>query len=314
MSDANLDKDKQIPLTGLRGGNLLAFLTALGTLRILSLALPMERIRMSWQLSGGAWRPVINLPARLGDNWLDMLNCQLQLQKIRECPALIFADNPSVNARLFSENETAAFDAAMSLDRTFADFMAALGSAAWQDDKKEKTQDTAFRTMQGAGHQHFLKTMRDLTDQTTEVQIRNILLENWVPSDKSLGLRWDACEDRPYAMRWRNPSSETVLTVRGANRLAIEALPLFPTVGVNKKLETTGFTFSYHRNPRLTFPIWEPPITVDTVRSLLALPEIQSLDIGRYRDILTAKGVRVIYRCERFKVGNFRNFTPVFPV
>jgi len=44
-------------LRGLDGANPLAFLAALGTLRTLTLALPGETVKMSWDEHEGAWRP-----------------------------------------------------------------------------------------------------------------------------------------------------------------------------------------------------------------------------------------------------------------
>ena len=46
-----------ILLKGLDGSNPLAFLAALGTLRTLTVALPDETVRMSWEQADGAWRP-----------------------------------------------------------------------------------------------------------------------------------------------------------------------------------------------------------------------------------------------------------------
>ena len=309
MTDEN--RESEVMLTGLTGGNLLAFLAALGTFRVLSLALPTERIRMSWRLSGGAWRPLLHLPPSRRDTFGDILVAELG--KSGRCSALAFADNPSVEPHTFLKTERSSVDTATISDRTSGDFMAAFGSAAWRNDNGN-VQDTAFRTMQGAGHQHFIKTIRDLVAQTTNTQIRYALFESWVPIDERLGMRWDACEDRPYALRWRNPSAETVLTVRGANRLAIEALPLFPTAGLGSELETTGFTFPRRGNPRFSFPIWDSPITVDTVRSLLATPLFQEKDISSSRRHLADLGVRAVYRCERVTTGKFRNFTPTFPL
>ncbi len=48
-----------ILLKGLDGSNPLAFLAALGTLRTLTLALPDETVKMSWEQHDGAWRPRI---------------------------------------------------------------------------------------------------------------------------------------------------------------------------------------------------------------------------------------------------------------
>ena len=311
MTSEGDHQKEEITLTGLAGGNMLAFLAALGAFRVLSLALPSEQIRMSWRSSGGAWRPVLQFPIGRKDTWFSTLVAALG--KSRGIEALAFADNPSIDAPRFLEPESAAAKSASILDRASADFMAAFGSAAWCDDKG-KVQDTAFRTMQGAGHQHFLRSMRDLVAETSGDQIRSALVEPWVPADERLGIRWDACEDRLYALRWKNPSKETVLTVRGANRLAVEALPLFPVAGAGSVLGTTGFTFPRRGNPRFSFPIWVPPISLDTARSLLASQLIQDEGPSNNRVRPSDLGIQAVYRCERITTGKFRNFTPAFPV
>src|SRR5476651_957235 len=48
----------EIELTGLDGSNLLAYLAALGTLRVLTLAEPERCVRMSWT-DRGYWTPLV---------------------------------------------------------------------------------------------------------------------------------------------------------------------------------------------------------------------------------------------------------------
>jgi len=50
---------REIELVGLDGGNLLGYLAALGTLRVLTLAGPEADVRMSW-VDKGWWRPVVH--------------------------------------------------------------------------------------------------------------------------------------------------------------------------------------------------------------------------------------------------------------
>ena len=55
---------REIELVALDGGNLLGYLAALGTLRVLTLAEPESDVRMSW-VDNGSWRPVVH-HSRLG--------------------------------------------------------------------------------------------------------------------------------------------------------------------------------------------------------------------------------------------------------
>jgi hypothetical protein len=109
-------------------------------------------------------------------------------------------------------------------------------------------------------------------------------------------------------LRWKNPSQDASTTVRGANRLAVEGIPLFPTIGVNGRLETTGFTGHKSHDTFWSWPIWEPPISLETCRSVLSLKELTA-DFPNPAE-LRARGITVVYRSQRITVGKFRNFTP----
>lgn len=169
-------------------------------------------------------------------------------------------------------------------DSYFADFMAAFASEVLIEGKGAKPaqiQDTAFRTMSGAGHQHFVQFMAQLARETTESQLAEALFSPWRYSDPGPSLRWDPTDDRRYALRWGEPSGDPVRTVRGANHLAVEALPLLPVMPVGKRLETTGFTQRRGEGVRWTWPIWEGLLGIDTVPSLLAMRELQQLQPPR---------------------------------
>ena len=168
--------------------------------------------------------------------------------------------------------------------------------------------------MSGAGHQHFLGAMRQLCAATTPEHLHKALFNRWDHSDEKLGLRWDPKEDRRYALRWGNPSDTSknpIRTMWGANRLAVEALPLLPTVPDGRQLETTGFT---RRDGAVlfTWPVWELGVSAEVVRTLLALAELQESEPDRTK--LRAMGVADVYRCRRITLGKYRNLTHAEPV
>ena len=164
--------------------------------------------------------------------------------------------------------------------------------------------------MRGAGHQHFLGTMKRLVNETKAEHLRKSLFQSWDYSDDKLGLRWDPEEDRRHALRWDNPSNDAPKTVRGANRLAVEALPLLPTAPGARQIATTGFS---HRDGVVSFtwPIWRDPLSLEVVRSLLALSELREREPDRAR--LHAIGIVDVYRSERINVEQYRNFTRALP-
>lgn len=284
-------------LEGLDGGNLLGFMAAIGTLRLVSRT---ERITMSWEERSGVWTPHL-MGVKSQDGLLDMLESAL----VDSSPAFDMADDLKINASDFRKYAQESLVEASLGDRAHADFVAAFGCDAIANAKTRIIQDTRFRTMSGASNQHFLKTMRVLVKETKRHHLRTSLFKRWQYMDGKPNLRWDPQDDRRHALRWTNPSNDELRTMRGANRLAIEALPMFPTAPIKGKLRTTGF--SQLDNVTFTWPIWNVPLGVDTVRSLLGLAALQECQPDRYT--LRDMGVIAIYRCRRINVGMQVSFT-----
>ena len=309
MSDNN-----SLLLEGLDGSNPLAFLAALGTIRTLTLSLPEETARMSWEEHQGAWRPRV---------WCSLVNdresllerLENALAEANSRASFYIGDNLNLAATEFRSHLLKSIENAQSLTNATArintDFLAAFGSEVITNDDGTM-QDTALRTMSGAGHQHFLKFFRELVSKTNADHLRRTLFLKWDYADEGRGmnLRWDPLDDRRYALRWEDPSGDPVKTMRGANRLAIEAMPLFPTMPVSGELATTAFAGKGARSTFFTWPIWKPPLSMDVLSSVLAsvtrpkgTPRIPfQLDIP------------VLYTSARITTGKFRNFTPAAPV
>ena len=297
-------------LNGLDGGNLLGFLAAIGTLRIATEADPSTDWRVSWQVQGGHWSPVLYGDTALtADALIELLTPALARMK----DAFRFGDDLTINCEEFRKVAQSASDAAALTDRQDVDFIAAFGCDGLPiSDKNPRIQDTALRTISGAGHQHFIGSMRELVENTKAEHLRASLFEPWQYSDPKPSLRWDPSDDRRYALRWKEPSGDPVRTMRGANRLAIEALPLFPTAPGERRLHTTGFSQRRGEGVLFSWPIWEGALSIEVVRSLLSLAELQKSRPDRKS--LLALGVVEIYRSRRITVSKYRNFTPAQPV
>jgi hypothetical protein len=304
-------------LAGLDGANPLAFLAALGTLRTLDAAWPTRHVRLAWRVHG-RWTPVLHVEDACEPGEL-ITALHEQLKRMDGHPALSLSVEPGSapkdDLKLSGEEFRALARRAAALfleerERTTADFAAAFGCEAVLT-KDGLVEDTALRTMSGAGHQHFLEFMRQLVSGTTEEHLRHALFEPWSYADPGPSLRWDPEDDRRYALRWREPSSDPIRTVRGANRLAIEALPLLPTAPQHDKLATTGFDRLGTRQIFWTWPIWSPPVSRDVAASLLSLGDLQKEEPPR--EELAALGVVEIYRSQRVTAGKYRSFTPARP-
>ncbi|MCX6853270.1 MAG: hypothetical protein NTV80_00015 [Verrucomicrobia bacterium] len=190
--------------------------------------------------------------------------------------------------------------------------LAALCSSACEDDEG-LAEDTAFRTVRGAGHQHFLGIMANQLLSLTPEHLTKTLFAPWAYDDptEALSLRWDPLDDVRYALRWRNPSGDPERKKQGgmigASALAVSGLALHPVHPRQSGLCTTGFS-EIAKAVTWTWPLWETPIDITTTRSLIALAESQE-DTPDHRQ-LAPRGVFRLYRCERFvKDVYYRNFT-----
>jgi hypothetical protein len=193
------------------------------------------------------------------------------------------------------------------------DFVSAFGSDAFERDGY--VEDTAFRTMSGAGHQHFLKFVRNLVGGTLPDHLTRTLFRSWDYEDpaENHSLRWDPMDDQRYGLRWADPSGDPRRKAGGcmwgANRLAIEALPLLPAIPTARRLDTTGFSGKTSRRTFFSWPIWQPALACGPASSLLSLAELQKEVPSRAE--LAERGVVEVYRSQRITEGKYRrNFAP----
>lgn len=318
---------------GIDGGNPLGFLAALGAFRTMSLEWPDDSVRLSW-VERGTWQPVLTATRSLSRETIAQ-DLSAALGKMRGHPAFTFANDLEVSPDDFRQFALQAVATSSTANRIWTDFVAAFGSEATTGEKNGKAviQDTDFRTMSGSGHQHFLAFLRNIVDRTDAPHLHKALFLRWRYDDpvENQTMRWDPVDDQRYALRWRNPSGDPSRkqrgTMLGANRLAIEALPLFTTVPTRTGLATTAFRGTTSRNCVWTWPIWECEASLDVVRSLLSLPELQVLQergpddtavqpkkMGRIRQKLKAMGIVSVFRSQRLTLGKFRNFSPAHAV
>jgi hypothetical protein len=307
--------DVPLALVGLDGANPLAFLAALGTLRSLTLAWPQRRVRMSWRSTGG-WRPQLHLTPHSEPSEVIAILDQF-LSASGDHPAWSLGPDLSVTPEQFrSYAAQAVAQALQTHDRSWADFAAAFGCESTRNENGT-IQDTALRTMSGAGHQHFVGFMVNIARRTKAEHLEKTLFQQWRYDDPldTQNLRWDPADDVRRALRWRDPSGDPERRRRGgmlgANRLAIEGLPLLPTIPVGAMLRTTGFTGRGSSGTYWSWPLWSCPLALDVVRTLLALPEIQT---DRESQALRKRGVSQVIRSRRLTVGKFRCFTPGEPI
>ncbi len=295
----------EVELIGLDGSNLLGYLAALGTLRVLTLAEPGAEVRMSW-MEKRWWTPAIHHSRiRTADELIATL-------EERVCgdtsinAAWKIGDDLTLTRTEFREHLVREALEATSTTREIVDYLAAFGSDVFGvGSKKEKISDTEFRTMSGSGNQHFLKSMRELATETDLRNLYHSLFDEWDYAEDRPSLRWDPADYRPHALRARDPSGDPIKTMRGANRLAVESLPIFPTFPGRGRIGTVGFR-DRNRVTEMTWPIWADPLNLSTVGSLLASDDVQRGE----KSTIVPRGVVQVYRSQRFTRDKKRNFSP----
>ena len=298
---------KEITLRALDGSNPLAFLAALGTLRLLHTKNPNGRVRLAWERSGGFWRPkLVGLNLDTDEDAL----CE-SLMTAPSAPVEKFQQigkNLTVTREKFAGFVGDAYVSATRHDRRAADFAAAFGCEVCDDKEKGRIEYTNFCFITGSGHQDFLGTISALAKSVTAAHLRDALFGDW-RMEKGLSMRWDPSDASQYALQWDDPGPKGAWAVRGANLLAAEALPYFPAIPVNRGLQTTGFK-RRNRQDELTWPIWTQLATSDTVRSLISLANLQ--EDTPDRATLQGMGIDEVYRAQRVRIGQGANFKVSF--
>ncbi len=307
-------------LGGLCADNPLSYLAALGVLRTATLAAPASRFEMSWELVNGHWQS--RLRSSMETSRATLINLlDRQLKNSATLAAFTLGDNLTINLNDFRDALVRGRSSASAKDRRNVDFLAAFGSDIIQSQLNsrpiDQITDTDFRTMSGAGHQHFLKTMRTFIEDTQSFHLEKAIFEPWVYDDplEKHSMRWDPVDDKRYALRWDAPAKDSTKdkfgSVWGGNRLAIEALPLFPTQPRQHKLETTGFS-KRDGAIELSWPVWSVPIDLSVVRSLLPLAQLQKEQPDR--EFLIRMGIVEVFRSQRITQGKYRSFVTAKPI
>jgi len=289
-------RSEGVILEGLDGSNPLAFLAALGALRTLSFAWPDKKVRMAWISRAGAWRPVIHASGH------ERAKRELILESLEKALAKDMEDHPA--KFLSGDRKSPVLSEVTSENREAAEWFSALCSDLAPD---------AASQIQTARRDYFPRNIRSVVANTQRGHLDRALFVTWDYADslENMSLHVDPSEDRRYAYQWVMPEGDPARKknggMLGANRLAIEAFPLFQSFAVGDKLSTSGFTGLGKDNARWTWPIWSCLLGLAETASLLRLQDLQSERPIAER--LRARGISAAFRCRRILVGKTPNFT-----
>ncbi len=307
------DATHVITLPGLDGANPLGFLAAIGTASIAQKIWPQTKIH--WVNNDGTWRPVLSGCILNEQEFISEVHTKLMTASM---DAFDISNKLPFPASEFSAALRNAALSATPSNRRLCDFLSSFGCEVYPD-KKSIFQDTRLRMVRsgdsaGQGLPVYAKAIRQAT--TTD-HLRRTLFELWDYMDTSYSLRWDPIEDQRYALRWRDPSKSSgndgPSSMVGANSLAIEAFPFFPTFMTGKYARTTSFMRDSNRETFFVWPIWTAAIDIHTLRALLTLPLLFETDPPRQR--LEQMGIVEVFKCQRIQQNQYySNFTPAQPV
>jgi hypothetical protein len=303
-----LDRPDGVLLRGLDGTNPLAFLAALGTLRVVDTTVAGHRTKMRWVPGNGTWLPELlgtdldeqSFPDHLNTHLVDQIDDHAVsiLPKLDE-------NNPSRRHDLFVKLTR---DASFA-DRSSAEWLAALAS--------DITPPSGVSQLQTARRDYYFGNLASVIRNAKAEHLRRAVFHSWDYADPldNQSLHLDPSEDRRHAHQWNKPAGDPDRKkwggMLGANRLAIEAFSLFTSLPHGDALRTLGFTGQRSYNTRWTWPIWNVPISLQSVRSVLTLAELQAERISaEERSRLRSRGVVAAFRTARILVGKTPNFTP----
>lgn len=313
--------DPGLLLNGLDGSNPLGFLAAVGVLQVVSDS--KKTARMQWVFAADGWRPLLTGCGSSQDEFCMVLHTSLSeastavfdigktQQGSRHSNKFPFAADRFVDAL------KAAIVRTRAEDRREVDLLAAFGMEL-HPDKQAVFQCTRFKMVRSgdANSQGMLFYAKALREGLDRRMLERTLFDAWDYEDEAYSLRWDPIEDQRYALRWRDPSKSDTTdgpgTMIAANCLAVEALRCFPVMPEGARACTTGF-HDAQRRTTFVWPIWTAPLAVETVRSLLSLPDLDRTPLDR--TTLAARGVDEIYGVFLVRPNQYySNFAPALPI
>jgi hypothetical protein len=299
----------EIVLTGLKADVPIGAMAAFGLLRVCDTGAELGGVRLHWRRQGANYCAVLSTEVEIGgDGLLSVLVNHMRGAGTRR--ELTWAK--AIDKTLFTERAKAALATATAWDHQEADWF-----AAFTTDLSER-ETTPFDTT--AGNQGFLSMALELAHSLGPGEgnenkdaclaaFREAMFGPWTYQDSEHSFGWDPWTVRLGAFTGEAPERiKTKRSVRAAVWLAFESLPLFPCfcpVSGSKRLRTRAYA---RRNRHFSWPVWDHPLSLATLRSLLSLSQITE-DPPEMRELRT-RGVRAVFRSERVTRTRYGNFQP----
>lgn len=301
----------QIPLPGLRAENLLGFLAALGTMRVIQSASP--NAKMFWKQTGGGWVATLDLESSALSNANEVAVHVAELLQAMPQPHWVlgwerFLSKAFVNeSDYYTSSVVAWLGGDESLDH-LAVFSAQLPEASAIGELEHF--DHPFRA---ARKDYFPGNLRSVIENTKESHILRTIARTWDYQDAmaNQSLRLDHGDDRRHAYQWyaptEDPARQKVGCMLGANRLAVEAFPFFPCLPQSNGGTAIGFQCDSKTYTWVRWPIWERPCSSSVIATLLNLT--LSKEEKNLAD-LKSRGITAVLQSRRLPVEKNKVFLP----
>jgi hypothetical protein len=206
-------------------------------------------------------------------------------------------------------------------DRRTIDWAAATLTDAAADRSKINAKPFALHFT--AGQQRFLTVALELLDgagpkaasrPVDRDDLRAAVFGPW-PNDRDLKVfSWSPTQERAYALRAADPSTDKKLGTPGADWLALRGIALLSSAPVGTKIETSGVRGKWKTGGTFSYPIWPTPLDEDAVRALLRHPSLRPADAdgsgARAANRTLPRGVEVLTcRISRSDQGGYGSFS-----
>jgi hypothetical protein len=308
---------KGLVLTGLDGSNPLGFLAALGVLNVLA-----DRdggSTLQWRL--GDWRPIVADATVLdADALVGLLRADLATWADDPCLELRYAKGSKTSEKSALKSRQAwdlkpppsefraylerMVETAGAEHRRSVDFAAAFATQTAQDNNGN-TKPTALHFT--AGQQQFLEMVVQLRDAVTEHDLREAVVGPWRYQRVLPVLGWDCTAARAWSLRADDPSKADKRGVPGADWLAFRGLSFIRVAPIARQIATTGCSGGW-KSGRFQWPLWDRPLTRDTVQVTLQLEGLEGMREAERR----ARGLAAVFSAaiRRSDQGGYGSFAP----
>ncbi|MFO0936993.1 MAG: hypothetical protein U0798_10820 [Gemmataceae bacterium] len=302
------------PLVGLDGANPLAYLAALGTLKICEQMAETKTspkwlsgdIKLSFGANGSSQTPVLHFEHEQPSQeefvstlceWMPLaITSHPMCRAVRILEALVEDKSLDLGDRVRKEIQLPMHGERHQLD--------------WFTCLMCESSPEATSQLQTTRRDYVIGNLHSILKRTKPEHLHRTLFAicDYDDALDNQSLHWEPTEDRRHAYQWHRPSGDPTRKRRGgmlgANRLALDAWTLFPSFPADEKATTRGFHGHRMNDTFWTWPIWQTPFGSDSIASLLSLNSLHG-DQPSGRSV-----VGMAFRSRRILVEKTPNLTP----